>query len=434
MEVIKINDLKKTFKIYMDKPTTLKEKVLHLKSKSYKNVDIINGISLTIKQGQMVGLIGHNGSGKSTLLKLITKIIYPDSGDIEIKGRVSSLLELGAGFHPDFTGIENIYMNASLFGLTKKEISTKIDKIISFSELDAFLFNPVRTYSSGMYMRLAFAIAINIEPDILLVDEVLAVGDASFQRKCLNRIKELKNSGKTIVLVTHDHGVVERLCDRAIWIHDGMIKKDGRPNDVVNDYLMYLAEKDEAIAKKEHELDTLETSATTVINESNENKSTSITSEQTVDLLSVSGKRWGNEKVKIIDVEVKDLENRQHIFSDSSILIKVSYEINENFIAKSKVVFGFAIYTIDRVRVYGTNTQLESIDTKNISLLGEVTITFPTINLIEGDYLIDIAAHDDTGEMFDYFTGAAKIRVLSKVHDVGYCRIPHKWSFEEASK
>jgi len=192
---------------------------------------------LKINKGETVALIGVNGSGKSTLLKLITKIIYPSKGNIKVNGKLSSLLELGAGFHPDFSGRENIYFNASIFGLTKKEIDNRIDKIIEFSELGEFIDTPVRTYSSGMYMRLAFSVAINVDADIILIDEILAVGDQHFQDKCLNKMLELKKQGKTMVFVSHSKESVEFLCDRAVWLSEGKIKMDGKTPDVLEEYI-----------------------------------------------------------------------------------------------------------------------------------------------------------------------------------------------------
>ena len=199
--------------------------------------EILKGIDLDIKKGETVALIGTNGSGKSTLLKLMTKILYPNKGTLETHGKLTSLLELGAGFHPDFTGRENIYFNAAIFGLTRQEIDKRIDEIIEFSELGDFIDNPVRTYSSGMYMRLAFSIAINVDAEILLIDEILAVGDQHFQDKCFAKLKEMKESEKTIVIVTHSLGQVRELCDRAIWIYNGEVRMDGTPNEVVDEYL-----------------------------------------------------------------------------------------------------------------------------------------------------------------------------------------------------
>ena len=232
----------KTFNVYLDKSNTLKESLLSLFKRNRKEKRVVlDGINLKIKKGECVALIGTNGCGKSTLLKLMTKIIYPNIGKITTKGKLTSLLELGAGFHPDFSGRENIYFNASIFGLTKKQIDARLDDIIEFSELGEFIDNPVRTYSSGMYMRLAFSIAINVDADILLVDEILAVGDQHFQDKCLNKMKELKNSGKTMVFVSHSMGQVKELCNRAVWICNGKIKMDGNVEDVAEAYLKEMA-------------------------------------------------------------------------------------------------------------------------------------------------------------------------------------------------
>ena len=233
-----VDNVYKTFNVYLDKANTIKEKLLFLFSRNRKEKrEVLSGINAKIKKGEVVALIGTNGSGKSTLLKLMTKIIYPNKGRITTNGKLTSLLELGAGFHPDFSGRENIYFNASIFGLTKKEIDERLDNIIEFSELEHFIDNPVRTYSSGMYMRLAFSVAINVDADILLIDENLSVGDEHFQNKCFNKMLELKNEGKTMVFVTHSMDSVKKLCDRTIWLKDGKIKMDGNTNDVVEKYI-----------------------------------------------------------------------------------------------------------------------------------------------------------------------------------------------------
>ena len=240
---ISVENVEKSFKIYKDKGFTLKERILCFKSRNadVKN-NILRGISFEIEKGDILGIVGKNGSGKSTLLKLITKIIYPDSGSIKINGKVSSLIELGAGFHPDMTGRENIYINASIYGLTKKEIDSKLDTIIKFSELEEFIDSPIRTYSSGMYMRLAFSVAINVEAEILLIDEILSVGDANFQAKCFRKMQELKDSGITIVIVSHDLHTMEKLCNKVIWIESGKIKRSGIPNEVLKEYIEHTTE------------------------------------------------------------------------------------------------------------------------------------------------------------------------------------------------
>ena len=234
---IKITDVTKTFKLYSDKPNTLKERLV----RGYKNKTeyrlILDDINLEIKKGETVALIGVNGSGKSTLLKLMTKIIYPNKGTVETNGKLTSLLELGAGFHPDFTGRENIYFNASIFGLSKKEIDKRVGAIIEFSELGDLIDSPVRTYSSGQYMRLAFSVAINVDAEILLIDEILAVGDQHFQDKCFNKLEELAESEMTIVIVSHSLDSLKKLCKRAIWINEGKIAMDGNCSKVIEEYL-----------------------------------------------------------------------------------------------------------------------------------------------------------------------------------------------------
>ena len=236
-DAIKIKNLTKNFNIYYDKPSTLKEKIIFWNKKKQETRNVLSDITLNIKKGETVALIGENGSGKSTLLKLMTKIIYPTSGEIEINGKLTSLLELGAGFHPDFSGRENIFFNASIFGLSKAEIQKRMNDIIEFSELEEFIDNPIRTYSSGQYMRLAFSIAINVDADIILIDEILAVGDQHFQEKCFDKLKQLRDSDKTIVIVSHSLGSIKNICTRAIWLDNGKIKMDGEVSKVINQYL-----------------------------------------------------------------------------------------------------------------------------------------------------------------------------------------------------
>lgn len=234
---IEVKNVTKSFKVFFDKPSTLKERIVFWDHKNKEIRTVLNDINLTIEKGETVALIGTNGSGKSTLLKMMTKIIYPTKGEIITNGKLTSLLELGAGFHPDFSGRENIYFNASIFGLSKQEIEKRMNQIIEFSELEEFIDNPVRTYSSGQYMRLAFSIAINVDAEILLIDEILAVGDQHFQEKCFAKLRELKAKKKTIVIVSHNLDQVRSLCDRAIWLFNGIVREDGKAEEVVDEYL-----------------------------------------------------------------------------------------------------------------------------------------------------------------------------------------------------
>lgn len=237
---IEVRNVKKKFRVYFDKGHTLKEKALFMRRRKYEEREVLKDISFAVKKGEAVGLIGSNGCGKSTTLKLLTRIMYPDAGTVEMAGRVSSLLELGAGFHPDMSGRENVYINASIFGLGRKEIDRRIDDIIAFSELEQYMDNPVRTYSSGMYMRLAFSVAIHVNADILLIDEILAVGDVSFQAKCIQKLRGIKEQGTTIVLVSHSIEQIEQICERSIWIQDGYVRMDGSVQEVDREYLLYM--------------------------------------------------------------------------------------------------------------------------------------------------------------------------------------------------
>lgn len=235
--VIEVKDVKKKFKSYQDKATSFKERFVNPSRSKHEDVMVLKGINFEVYKGEAIGIIGKNGCGKSTTLKLLTRILYPTEGQINIKGRVSSLIELGAGFHPDMTGRENIYTNASIFGITRKEVDKRLSDIIRFSELEEFIDNPVRTYSSGMYMRLAFAVAINVDADVLLIDEILAVGDSAFQKKCFEKLKEIKRNGTTIVIVSHSMDQMYQICDRLIWIENGLIEDEGEPRIVGEEYL-----------------------------------------------------------------------------------------------------------------------------------------------------------------------------------------------------
>lgn len=237
---IEIKDVWKKFRIYHEKTYSLKERIIFWGRNKGEDFWALKGINLTIPKGSTVGLLGRNGSGKSTLLKIISRILYPTRGEVKINGRVSTLLELGAGFHPEFTGRENIFLNASILGLTRKEIKERLDDIIAFAELGDFIDNPVRNYSSGMYTRLGFAVAVHVDPEILLIDEVLAVGDLAFQEKCLTRIRELQKRGTTIILVSHSPKQIEDLCDNAVWLDKGEVKMQGPVREVTKAYSEFM--------------------------------------------------------------------------------------------------------------------------------------------------------------------------------------------------
>lgn len=413
---IEVKDVKKKFRVYFDKGNQLKERLLFRSRNRYEDRWVLNGISFNVKKGEAVGLIGHNGCGKSTTLKLLTRIMYPTEGTIELSGRVSSLIELGAGFHPDMSGRENIYTNASIFGLTKKEIDERMDDIVEFSEMEQFLDNPVRTYSSGMYMRLAFSVAINVNADILLIDEILAVGDINFQAKCFNKLKEIKAQGTTIVIVSHSLGQIEQICDRTIWIDGGKIKADGKPRDVHPEYMDFMGQKRQAIAEKE--------------NARKEEKSGKKAGERGEDAgTKESGedkKRWGNGHARINQVRLLDEQGKsQSAFATGSpITIEMDYSVRQKV---EDAVFGIGIFNQNGQQVYGTNTRIDQMDEFALEKDGTMSVHLDQVNLLPGVYLLDIAIESQVGIPVDYFREAYTFEMYSQIGDVGIVRLNHHW-------
>lgn len=399
MNAIEVRNVSKSFKVYYDKGATLKEKILFKKRNRYEEHHVLKDINLTIRKGEVVGLVGKNGCGKSTLLKLMTRIIYPDQGSITVNGKVSSLLELGAGFHPDMSGRENIYTNASIFGLTKKEIDERLDEIIAFSELGEFIDNPVRTYSSGMYMRLAFSVAINVDAEVLLVDEILAVGDAAFQAKCFNKMQDIKRSGATIVIVSHDLASIERLCDKAVWIDNGYKRAEDRPHDVVAMYLGKVMTKD-----SQEEI----TEVSTIEQDDN---------------------RTGDRSIEILDIEMRDCITGRECTTfktGDSLEIVVSYRKQKQELKDA--VVGIGIFRSDGLQCYGTNSYIDSMSKLPLNNEGRVCIQLRDIPLLEGEYVLDIAFHDEYGKPYDYIRRAKAFSVYSIIKDVGVFRIEHQYT------
>jgi ABC-type polysaccharide/polyol phosphate transport system ATPase subunit len=409
---IEVRHVTKNFKVYFDKGTELKEKLLFWKRNAYENRTVLDDISFSVKKGEAIGLVGKNGCGKSTTLKMLTKIIYPNKGEIEMKGRVSSLIELGAGFHPDMTGRENIYTNASIFGLTKKEIDARLDEIIRFSELEEFIDNPVRTYSSGMYTRLAFSVAINVDADILLIDEILAVGDANFQAKCFNKLREIKAEGTTIVIVSHSLGQIEQICDRSIWIKKGHIEMEGNPKDVHMEYLNYM---------NEERIDRLERERTeNQIREMQERK------EKEEQEKRKNQKRYGSEDAKFTNIRMLDIDGKEQstFKTGDTMILDLDYHVEKSVV---DAVFGFGIFRNDGLWCYGTNTRIDRIDNFDIEKDGNFKVTISDLNLIPGQYWCDITIEFGEGNPVDYYKQAMKFEVVSNVADVGVSRLPHKW-------
>ena len=404
---IRVKNVKKQFKVYYDKSNSLKDSHLFWKRNRHENRVVLDGVNLDIKKGESIGLIGHNGCGKSTLLKLMTKILYPDSGEIEINGRVSSLLELGAGFHPDLSGRENIYNNASIFGLSKKEIDERLNDIIDFSELGDFIDNPVRTYSSGMYMRLAFSVAINVNADILLIDEILAVGDANFQAKCFSKLQEIRRLGTTIVIVSHSLSQIEQFCDRSVWLHGGKIKAQGNPYDIHMEYLDFMVE----LRKKNAIL-------------------SGMTAVQREEVGDSDKLRWGSGEVRISDVSVEDLEGHKVslIRTNSPVRFKVSYKVKKPI---KDAVLGIGIFRADGLNVFGTNTRIDKFSKFDIEEDGSYEMTFDSFNLLPGKYIIGFSIEVGEGEPVDYWKTACELDTAYEVNEAGAVQLKHEWAFSD---
>ena len=422
---IEVRDVTKSFKVYLDKGAQLKERLLFRKRSRFEIRDVLKGISFNVRKGEAVGLIGHNGCGKSTTLKLLTRIMYPDSGTITMNGRVSSLIELGAGFHPDMSGRENIYTNAAIFGLTKKEIDARLKDIVEFSELEKFIDNPVRTYSSGMYMRLAFSVAINVDADILLIDEILAVGDTNFQTKCFNRLRELKASGITIIIVTHDLSTIEKFCDRAIWLNEGVIVKEGRSPEVVDAYFNFMNQKrieaekpEESPADAEPEAESKPEQAEKVPEEADD--------EPDNGGIDYSANRFGLKYIEITKARMIGASGKDgRIFSTGDkVTIEMDYKVNKPL---DEYIFGFGFYTLEGQCLYGNNTQLDRMTVKTDKTTGTIAVDVMGLPLLAGKYVLNVAVVDNNGTPMDFYRNYCDFEVVSEDRSTGYFSVPHNW-------
>lgn len=416
---IEVRNVKKSFRLYKDKGNSLKEKVLFKERNAYDIRTVLKGISFDIKKGEAVGLIGHNGCGKSTTLKLLTKIMYPDSGTIQIRGRVSSLLELGAGFHPDMSGRDNIYINASIFGLTRKEIDERLDEIIEFSELGHYIDNPVRTYSSGMYMRLAFSVAINVNADVLLIDEILAVGDLNFQSKCLKKLQKIKADGATIVIVSHSMEQIESICDRCIWLNNGEIQEDNVPGYVHRKYLEFMGDYNFAESvgpdKIENQQDVLESEREDL-------------AESESNIAAQRFERKGTGDIRITRVYCTDSkgEERKIFVTGEDMYVNVSF----NVYRPTEVNIYFGILRMDYMLCYSTDSNTEQKKIFRLEKDGKIKIKFPNLELLPSQYMIDIHLTEKDGNQIDVYNEAANFQIFCQTKEIGMFKMPHEWVVE----
>jgi ABC-type polysaccharide/polyol phosphate transport system ATPase subunit len=377
----------------------------------------LTDVSFTVSKGATYGVIGRNGSGKSTALKLVAGITKPTSGIVKVEGRISALIELGAGFHPEISGRENVFINGIMLGLSKREIQQRFDEIVDFAEMREFIDAPVKTYSSGMYMRLGFAVAIHVDPDVLLVDEVLAVGDEGFTHKCLDKFAELRRRGKTILLVTHSLNLVERFCDEALWLDSGHAMIHGDPKRVVGAYLTKVEEGEEQLM-----------AATTAKALEEAAPAAEQPADPTSNMFEATEGRWGSREVEITDVAFVDASGQPsfvfHSGEPLSIRVKVrASQPTDDF------VFGIGLFNADGVCCYGTNTYLEEMSPQRLSGDAEATFAIDSLDLVEGTYKLDVAVHKRDGFPYDYHRLLYTFRVKSRVHDVGIYRPRHRWTF-----
>jgi lipopolysaccharide transport system ATP-binding protein len=369
--------------------------LLHMRTnKQREELWALWDVNFGVAPGEVVALIGPNGAGKSTALKLIARIIEPTSGQVEVSGRVGPLLELGAGFHPDLTGRENIYLNGSILGMRRDQIQQKLDEIVAFAELDRFIDSPVKHYSSGMYVRLGFSVAAHTDPEILLVDEVLAVGDAAFQRKCLTHVDRMRREGVTILLVTHDMKTAQNICQRVIWLGRGRILADGAAEEVIQQYLRQSYEKEAAATKIEE-------------------------------------RRWGTREVEIEQVRLLDQNGQQSqaFVTGEPLVIEIHYKARQRI---ERPVFGLAIHRGDGAHITGPNTQLTGYEIPWIEGRGTIRYTVPSLPLLEGNYDVSVSAHGEGGAVlynyYDYHNRLYSLRVLPSEEKHGMITLGGKWS------
>jgi ABC-type polysaccharide/polyol phosphate transport system ATPase subunit len=377
----------------------------------------LQGVSFEVPRGTTFGVIGENGSGKSTLLKLLAGITKPTRGTLQVNGRISALIELGAGFHPEISGRENVAINGIMLGLTRQQVEERFADIVAFAELAPFIDAPVKTYSSGMYARLGFAVAIHVDPEVLLIDEVLAVGDEAFTRKCLDKIGEFRRRGKTIVIVTHSLGLVEKMCDDLLWLRRGTVADHGDPKRVVDAYLTYVAGGEELLLGR-----------AVAVADPAAPAPADTPGEETSGPHGYREGRWGSREVEITSIRLLDDRGQdRHVYVPGESLT-VALEVQAPLPVED-FVFGVGIFTADGVQVYGTNTHLEEYAPRRAAGPGQVRLVLEDLRLVEGTYLVDVAAHRRDGTPYDYHRGLHTFRVKSRLKDVGVYRPRHRWDF-----
>lgn len=409
---IYVNNITKVYKIY-DEPKDRFKEALGIGSKQYyKNFYALKNISFEVGKGEIVGIVGRNGSGKSTILKILTGVLTPTEGSVSIEGKVSALLELGAGFNMEYTGMKNIYLNATMMHISKDEIERKIPDILKFADIGDYIYQPVKTYSSGMFVRLAFAVAINVNPDVLIVDEALAVGDTRFQLKCMDKFMEFVDAGKTILFVSHDVNSIKRFCHRAIWLNQGSLIMDGNTDEVTDRYLDFLKSE----LPIEEYLALCESSQGDQDGRDTDNKKVEAIDVKDIDIVEINELHVFNEAGREID----DIQHGERI------KLKVSYLVADTSIEDP--VLGVAIRRIDNEYICGLNTKLDHVKIPWNRGYNEITLTYDYFNLIGGEYYFDVGIFDKTGIVnIDYATKIKNFFVKMDYIAEGIVVLNHEW-------
>jgi ABC-type polysaccharide/polyol phosphate transport system ATPase subunit len=421
----------------------------------------LKGVSFSVRQGCTFGIVGRNGSGKSTALKVVAGITKPTTGTVAVRGRISALIELGAGFHPEISGRENVFINGIMLGLSKREITRRFDEIVGFAEIEDFIDAPVKTYSSGMYMRLGFAVAIHVDPDVLLIDEVLAVGDEAFTHKCLDKFAEFRRRNKTVLLVTHSLNLVERFCDEALWLNEGHARAMGDPRRVVSAYITDVEKQEErhmaeAEARAQASLDVRSPGsrsqealasgspkaheafgppkARTPGSPKRQGEMAGAADsaapvEPPPDMFQATEGRWGSREAEIANVQLvgEDGEAAHVFFSSERVEIRLTLKAAKPL---TDFVVGIGIFNLDGVCAFGTNTNIEELKADRLEGEGRITFAIDGLDLVAGTYKLDVALHKLDGYPYDYHRLLYSFRVKSRTQDAGIYRPRHTWAFD----
>ena len=418
---ISVNHVSKVYKLYDNPMDRLKESLGLSRKKKYKEHYALNGISFEIKKGETVGIIGTNGSGKSTILKIITGVLNPTSGSVQVDGRISALLELGAGFNMEYTGLENVYLNGTMLGFSKEEIDARLQDILDFADIGEFIHQPVKTYSSGMFVRLAFAVAINIDPEILIVDEALSVGDIFFQSKCFRKFEEFKERGKTILLVSHDLSSISKYCDRVILLNKGNKVSEGSPKVVVDEYKKILANKSEGVETETKE-EAIDTPDQEVQNEQNGKFSIKNNWSKSFPL-NPEFIEYGTGKAEILDFLIRDCNGNitNLIEKDTEFEIEMKVKFHD---AVSEPIFAYTIKDIRGTDLTGTNTMYENAPVREMHKDDVQEVGFRQKMTLQGwEYMLSLGCTgycDGDFEVFHRLYDICNLSVMSAKNTIGF--------------